>query len=283
MKKNTDTNWFKLDNYEGFKKLTTAEWIWQLEVRAYYRELLHKNPKFANEQFNPLSSLEKTLSISGVIPHYSDCIGPQDMESESISEDIARYTFSTASVDSLKTYEMWSMANNNQLKHYRDAFSDEYDYVWDDPGDIGNTPYDFHTKQDGCLDSVRIAHVTINLSATDKQILKDFAHWLTHYRKAINYPSETKLFNQTQTKFNYLIQYRVIPYLDLLFVAKLKGEKITYYELGKLLFPDEPENIDIKDRVEKVTKRLADQIIRNELHKTLTTQLAHEKTIMGKC
>lgn len=277
MKKNPHTKWFNLANYKDFEEMSTADWIWQLEARATYRELLHKDPKLVNKQFNILSSLEKTLSISGVIPNYSDCSGLQDMENESIlAAQLARYPFSTASVDSLKSYEVWSIMENDQLKRVWDECCNEQDFGWGDPNGIGNKPIDFHIKQDECLDSVRMAHVTINLAATDKQIQNDFKHWLTHYRKEMNYPSETKLFNQTKEKLAYLVKYKVIPYLDLLLVAKIQGKKITYNELGHLLFPDEPTYVDTKDRVEKVTKRLADQITRNELHKTLSTQLAHE-------
>lgn len=297
-----DTTWFNIDLYEKFNYMRPAEWIWQLEVRAYYRGLLQKklaphkakrprkSPKFPASESpkshtplkldDPLSSLVKALSMSGVIKRPWD-LEPIDTLTESISAaQLARYPFSTASVDSLKSYEMWSMTNNT-LKTVLDACSYEQDYSWGNPNDIGNTPIDFHIKQDDYFDSGRIAHVTINLSATDKQIQKDFEHWLTHYRTEIKYPSEIRLFDQTQTKLQNLFLSKVIPYLDLLLVAKIRGQKkIPLNELGALLFPDDPSG-SAPDHVRTVIKPLADKIISKELHKTLSTQLVHEN-IMRK-
>lgn len=172
--------------------------------------------------------------------------------------------------------------HHDPLKYLWEACSDEQEYGWGDPKIIANEPIDYHLKQDDSLDSDWMAHVTINLSATDKQIQKDFTHWLTHYRKANKYPSETRLFDQTQNKLDKLIEFQVIPYLDLLLVHRIRGDdKITDQKLGELLFPDE-FSTEITARVRKVTKKIAEYVIKNQLHKTLSIQLARENIIKNK-
>lgn len=75
------------------------------------------------------------------------------------------------------------------------------------------------------------AHVVINLSASDEQIKNDFSHWLTHYRQAINYQHLKMLF--TQADFEYWVEYGVIPYLDLVLIAKIEDKKITQNKMAQ--------------------------------------------------
>ena len=121
------------------------------------------------------------------------------------------------------------------------------------------------------------AHVVIDLSATDEQIMNDFSNWLEYFRKYIDYPTQKKLI--TQSDFDQWIEYRVIPYLDLALIAKLEGKKITQNQIARLIFPDEYE-VDIVERLRKVTKPIAQRLIKNEIQTTLSTQLVYEKTGM---
>lgn len=111
--------------------------------------------------------------MSGIIERPWE-MEPIDLKNKSLpAKQLAKYPFSTASVDSLKCTEMWSITNN-KLKNILDVCNNEQYYSWGDPNDTGNTPIDFHIKQDNYFDSGKIAHITINLSATDKQIQNDF-------------------------------------------------------------------------------------------------------------
>ena len=117
--------------------------------------------------------------------------------------------------------------------------------------------------------------MVINLSATDEQIKNDVNHWLTHYRKAVAYQRQKKLFNQVD--FDYWVEYGVIPYLDLVLIAKTMEKKITQNKLARLIFPNEFD-VDVVERIRKVTKPTAEWLINNEIHRTLSTQLTYEKT-----
>lgn len=97
--------------------------------------------------------------------------------------------------------------------------------------EIAYTPHDFHIKQHSHFDLEPSAHVVINLSASDEQIKNDFSHWLTHYRQAINYQHLKMLF--TQADFEYWVEYGVIPYLDLVLIAKIEDKKITQNKMAQ--------------------------------------------------
>jgi hypothetical protein len=98
-----------------------------------------------------------------------------------------------------------------------------------------------HTPWFFISSSIRIdlepsAHVVINLSASDEQFKNDFSHWLTHYWQAINDQHQKMLF--TQADFDYWIEYGVIPYLDLVLIAKIEDKKITQNKMAQLVFPN---------------------------------------------
>ena len=118
------------------------------------------------------------------------------------------------------------------------------------------------------------AHVVIDICATDEQIKNEFTHWLAHYRKSVDSQQENKLY--TQTDLDYWDKYAVIPYIDLVFMAKISGKKITHNKLARLIFPNEYD-VDIVDRLRKVTKPAAEELLKNKIHKTLSRQLAYQK------
>jgi hypothetical protein len=270
--KELDTSWFDLKNYNALKTMPIEGWIWQLEARYYYYEIQKQERRHGDELY--LLSTARVLK-AGVIPDDPNYREMSQWRAESLLEG---HPFSTSSVDSLVSYDVWSMAKNNKLNHVWDACQHVDDFLWDianeDLSEIAYTPHDFHIKQHSHFVIEQSAHVVINLSATDEQIKNDFSHWLTHYRRAINYQHQKKLF--TQADFDYWVEYGVIPYLDLVLIAKIEGKKITQNKMAQLIFPNE-YNVNIVDRLSKVTKPAAEELIKNEIYRTLSTQLVFEK------
>jgi hypothetical protein len=266
-----DTSWFDLKNYEALKTMSIEGWIWQLEARHYYHEMDRQERRHGETY---MLSIARTLK-AGVVPDDPNYREMSQWRADSILEG---HPFSTSSVDSLVSYDVWDMVKNNDLNHVWDACQHVSDFIWDitneDLSEIAHTPHDFHIKQYSHFNIVPSAHVVINLSATDEQIKTDFDSWLTHYREAINYRHQKKLF--TQADFDYWVEYGVIPYLDLVLIAKIEGKKITQNKLAKLIFPNEYD-VDIVGRLRQVTKPEAERLIKNEIHRTLSTQLVSEK------
>ena len=141
-------------------------------------------------------------------------------------------------------------------------------------------PYDFHFKQYLGWDSIStIAHVTVDLCATDEQIESDFSHWLLHYRTATGHcvpkkKTHEKLF--TQEVFNTWIKNRLVPYLDLKLIAEIEGKTITQEDLGVLLFPDKT-GTDIEIKMSQTVKPDAEELIKKENLSLLVNQLMSMK------
>ena len=117
------------------------------------------------------------------------------------------------------------------------------------------------------------------MNAPDEQIKKDFSHWLLHYRKAAGYHLPKKKIHKklfTQKTFDYWIKYGLIPYIDLVLVAKMEGKEITQEKLGELIFPDEP-SVDQAYRIRTITKPEAERLIKHKVHQSLIQQAANEK------
>lgn len=67
-----DTTWFDLDLYKEFEKMPPVDWIWQLEVRAYYRGLLQV--KLAKKPRKPKASPKKPkprIRLTDIDPLFS--------------------------------------------------------------------------------------------------------------------------------------------------------------------------------------------------------------------
>ncbi len=297
MSKEFDTSWFDLKNYEAFKTMPISGWIWQLMKRHDYMDAVRVSNPDREDTAGFLLSLATTLK-SGVIPN----IPQMPPESLAFKANCGEHTFSTTSVDSLTSKGLWYLATHEKLKHVWDAcqhvdeflFSDDVPFdddlstvactpVEDDPktvlsSKIASTPIDFHIRESmtpGAGVYIHTsAHLVVDLSATDEQIKMDFSHWLKHFRQEIQYQNKRKLFSQTD--FNYWIEYSVIPYMDLIFIAKIEGKKITQNKLARLIFPNEYE-VDVVERVRKVTKPTAEWLTTNEIFIALITQYSYEK------
>lgn len=97
--------------------------------------------------------------------------------------------------------------------------------------------------------------VMVNLLATDEQVMRDFQYWLTEYRKAKRHKYEARKKNFTNKDVSEWIEYRVLPYMDLMIVAKLEGKTITNFKAGTLLFPDNVDiDVDPTERVRRTIK-----------------------------
>lgn len=167
-----------------------------------------------------------------------------------------------SSVNDLTLFEVWMMSKDERMiriqpDRCKEEVSKEIAFQ-----PIGLNPGDHW------------ASISINLYATDEQIKEDFNQWLIHARKATNNQRQKKLF--TQADFDYWIEYGVIPYLDLMLIARIEGKKITQNKLARLIFPDEYD-VDVAERLRKVTKPTAQELLSNEVHQTLLAQFSSEK------
>lgn len=276
MSKALDMSWFDLKNYEPFKNMSIEDWIWQLEQRyqcyrlsdpgdtyAMDMEMLSRHGEYELQRYLSATLAELKKGVIPGRPNYK----------EIYSEDVTSLDqpLSTVSVKGLSIWQLWLMVREiEHLPAWKACQKlDEDGYITSNRQlKLISMPYDlYYYQHNGYSDN---AIVTVDLAPTDDQIGQDFYQRLKEYRKAINYHQcQQKLF--TQDDFDYWIKYRVVPYLDLMIIAKNEGKKVTQPIMANLLFPDEYER-GIVDRLRKVTIPEAERIINSEIHKSLLAQ-----------
>jgi len=110
--------------------------------------------------------------------------------------------------------------------------------------------------------------LSLNLSKPDHQLLDDFKRWLLDVRKKRG----KKPIRCTEKKLNMWEKNKVLPYLDLTLIAKLESIDLKQYEIGGYLFPDD-DKLDITEKIRKVVKPLAEQLLKDESISTLRSQI----------
>lgn len=116
----------------------------------------------------------------------------------------------------------------------------------------------------------------INLLASDDQILKEFKDWLIEARSHSNEFPSFHIKRQFSSK--ELLDWhksRVIPYWDLTTIAMFENATIPFHVLGDALFPEEWD-VDLTERVRKVTKRKCNYIFSKEVILALLAQALSE-------
>jgi uncharacterized protein DUF6387 len=282
-----DTSWFDLKNYDALKAMSIEGWASALQARANIFEIydyaILKGQDIASTQLQLMADELKDgyFEFDGMIDSY--------VNEDHTAERLTWHSFSTLSVGSLKNHEAWNMTENKYSSSEWIAFQkmrDEWQKPWEgddkkeDIKDAAHAPYDFRFKQFLNRDYISShAHVVINLDFPDEQIINDLKQWLTHYRKAAGYNVPKRLAHKrvfTQSSFDNWIKDGVIPYLDLVIVAKIEGKEITQNKLGKVIFPDEFD-VDTEYRIRTITKPEAERLMEDSTRWSLMFQAAFEK------
>lgn len=251
-----DTSWFDLENYKGLKKATIEEWAKLLRDREfnfifadYYTDLFSSNKKEDEDLLAEISAAATCIMKGDVFPLLDD-----------VPKKARRSVYDLTMLDALELAQ-----DRNMIRVQPDKCKQEFSEV----ASWSFDPYAYDL----------VAKVNVDLSATDEQLRRDFNFWLAEWRHDSDLSHmkiKKKLF--TQADFDCWVEYGVIPYLDLLFIAKVESKKITQNQMARLIFPDE-YGVDIVERIRKVTKPTAEGLINNETHRTLSAQFFTEKKL----
>jgi hypothetical protein len=279
LSKKFDTSWFDLKNYDQLNELDLIGWLEQIEFR---REALkvteirnrllqddddkefrdHINLQIqSNIQRIKNNPLARDWPVSKLWPHFKDY--PQ----------INEFQFDTVSVYGITAIRHWDIAHDEEIDDVWAlvrADSTESDYLTDAEKKLIHRPIDMIWKERGIKkweDSLK--YVTVDFSASDEQIIKDFKDWLVGYRKVTAKEVIKKSF--TQSDFDSRIKFGVIAYLDLVIMAKLESKKITAPKLAHLIFPDEYD-VGIEGRIRDTTKTKADFLLSIEVIEAMKLQ-----------
>jgi hypothetical protein len=287
MTKELNTNWFDLKNYEVLTSLSIEDWASVLESRHYINGLCDYAKGKSDEDFEwDLQAMADDLKAG----HFGadakvDCYINHDRA----TEKLIGHPFSTTSVDVLRNYQAWEMAEDKWPGPESNAFQKMRD-EWlkpredgkdrDDLLEAAHAPYDLRFKQYLNRDYIPfLLHLVVDLNAPDEQVLNDMKYLLPLYRKITGYRIPKKLAHKklfTQKTFDYWIEYGLIPYLDLVLIAKIEDKEITQGKLAELIFPDEFE-VDGKYRIRTITKPEAERLMEDATIWALMRQAADEK------
>lgn len=124
------------------------------------------------------------------------------------------------------------------------------------------------------LNDSQTEFIGIDLSASDEQVRNDFEKWLKDYRKNTEHKHEPVKKNFTDKDMSKWVEYRVLPYLDLMLVAKYEGKKIRQKKIVELIFPDYVE----LDKLRKTIKPEAERLMK---YKTLSAIAAQICAVKG--
>jgi hypothetical protein len=127
--------------------------------------------------------------------------------------------------------------------------------------------------RDAGIDDDGEVQLSVNIHASDEQLIADFGKWLTEHKQRRGLVLQKNKVRSVD--FQDWHRYKVLPYLDLKFWAKTHGLEITNQLLGIALFPDEYE-VALSDRIRKVVTPLGRRLANEEFCTLLRAQAQEE-------
>ncbi|MDD5276670.1 MAG: DUF6387 family protein [Methylovulum sp.] len=306
-KKAFDTSWFDIENYSG---LTTKKgnkelklWYRQLCIRRYILDGLQDNPEWneIDRQHRRKDAAEWLAHIEtkpifdegfdNFLIGFQSCYGFSSITPPS-------HTFDQTTVASTKAgafYNDWTEFKEKATLTLKQNFN-LTDKVGTKSSDgrqwysidyyLDNIAMNGHLRALGRDMKGQFTYVTVDLTATNRQIRADFKQWLEAYRETTGYMPHKKLRGKATTKkspkFNEseIKSWRyskLLPYIDLYLVALAEGRDISdvrYEDIVGLFYPKEYEDyldngMDGDAKQERIIKNLTDKIRQTTAPKAL--------------
>lgn len=249
----TDTSsfsWFDLSKYDSVENFNIDDWYYQLDKRRVIHKFSKENPetieKVGVERWNDINRIAKkhiaSIKNEPIFTYQKPKRRVLSVRDASFFDlHLATYTNKTLeNVFNLSDYE---------LLH-----------------EMGKTPVVSKPDKGTGFDR---AILTIDVGATDEQLINDFSQWLKNHRTITKYKVREKRF--TSKDFEKWISNKVLPYLDLTLIANAEDKQLTQNTVGRLLFPNEYD-VDLTERIRRSVKPLAELLIDNKTLEALNYQ-----------
>jgi len=121
--------------------------------------------------------------------------------------------------------------------------------------------------------------IGIDLRAEDAQILSDFSKWLklkrTKNKGSVRITPRGRFMRPDG--FDRWADEMLLAYIDLQIVVKVLGERLANHKIGHLIYPNDFD-VDIPERVRKVTKPHADSLLSDDNYNMLILKLDVEES-----
>ena len=241
---------FNLKKYEKSNELSIVDWFNELSARNYSLALFD-----ALDDSDMCPAIRNSFLSS--VPYYSFLsslpylrpLGPKrsfrPTQLSSAIEDLKLFEINTQLNEKLERERSSSILGGNlqALRLQPIRFSRDYTVL----------------ATDRRYPDKRLPAITVDLRASDEDLILEFKNWLYEKRKSQkDIEFREKMFGEKE--FSDWIKNRILPYLDLTIIAKAKGIKITNALMGNLLFPDDIE-VDVAEKVRKTVKPMAKKVM----------------------
>ncbi|MCQ3828519.1 hypothetical protein HXX02_03600 [Microbulbifer elongatus] len=209
--------WFTIQNYEVSRKFHTEDWRDAIVERALTRFRIRLMLDLPNDSELTSSSPDKAVEESNL---------SRNSILKKIISDSCEFTrfYNRESDDRATNYKgTVRPITRGDLSFFFEnlPIGDEYEYI--------------DVVRHKALKSLHSAHLFLDLSASDKELISDFKILLKTYRKDL---TGIKSLNLTEENFlNKLRQYQVLAYLDLEHWSVVTNCPTTDTLLARLLFP----------------------------------------------
>jgi len=248
-------SWFDINKYADVEILNLEDWYFQLNKRRVILEFANVNPKLVG-----LIHRSRWEYVNRNAKKYISSIKNQPIF---IPDKGSRPILSVRNSDFFDLRMAYIRSNRleevlNTLKS--ENFNERDEELIISPADYFN-PYSR-------------AMLTVDLVATDEQLIKDFREWLKTIRAISKNKVREKKFKPNDLK--KWVNYQILPYLDLTLIADAEEIILTQNMLGRMLFPNE-YNVDLTERIRKIVKPLAEWLLDSNTLEALHIQSRAER------
>ncbi|OPX56519.1 hypothetical protein SAMN02745127_01843 [Oceanospirillum multiglobuliferum] len=306
-KKNIDLSWYKHSNYEYLESCSLYELYQQLSARALLRDMLPTENEWvlshweqikqtgkislsdmgyqidiATTKETPRTALVSPIYVSQVEEMAEAVIRAKEtmlfLAEQAQQEINDKYDI----IDSFGDERIREKSLSADTKNFRDGGLDDTYMLLKERAslpkyDIDHMAYDvalLNSCSGVCKGRTEV-HLSIDLAATNKEILRDVKAFLEKYREIIGiYPPEPK--NLTIEK---VINDRVIPYIDLTIWDSLEGHGILTDALAAQIlfsFNNGVKEVRSADKVQRVTAPNAEKALSETFLNKLYAEMAIE-------
>ena len=149
-------------------------------------------------------------------------------------------------------------------------------FLWTSMRESGaspDDPCDVVLKQEDPFGLRHFAHLIVDLTATDEEIIENFQSWLEQQRNLLG--PEGRPLKFTQGHFNKWIADQLLPFIDLTLWARSIQRNIPHRAMGEILSVVQDErDIELRDR--RTVEKNADALLQWSLIAALHAQANQE-------
>ena len=278
--------WFSLSKYKATNELDLSGWLdnflWRSDAVG----------KGYSESLSNLKELEKYLShAETLVDGNSPYGGPSGLRTMGLYKEspasglnrscvwsipvemVVGWIVRTLSPGNLppdpesEFYKRLAKISENYAIYLKDF--GRYEELFDDDSiNLLSQPFD-DVDHRSSKDATSLKTIAVDLNASDKTILNDFAKWLEEARK---YYSALKRKHITDSDMRDWSEYKVLQYLDLSLWAKLANIEISDAVMGRALFPEEYD-VALAERIRKVVRHKAKTVISSSFVWAILSQI----------